>query len=246
MDPNETPDNNPTQVDVNANSAESNMQNNSAPQEVVSQPQLTPEAIAAAVQQGLQSNQPQPQLSQEEINERMRVWNPNDDFSQQFAQALMPNEEGAVNVSNLTKVLGQMHQSQMAQAQTYAQMMVEQAKQQIQEMVNPLQTAYQQQQQKAMQDEFVNKYPVLKNHAGLIQAAATQLKSTGAVFTSKEQLYPALASTMEQMIKAINPNFTLANAQPSQQPNVNPASVMNGSTQQTSSQPVAGKSAAIW
>lgn len=209
---------------------------------------VSAESIAAAVTQGMQAAQPQPQMTQEQINEQMNVWNPNEEFAQSMVSALTPNEEGQINPAGLASVLQNMHLKQMQQAQTFARASVAQMQQQFSGDLQPLQQQYQQQQQKQSQDAFIKSYPTLKPFSSLMQAAASQLQSTGAVFSTKEQLYPALASTMEQMVKAINPAFTLNNAAPAgQQSGITPASLMAGGQAAGAPQgATSGKSSSIW
>lgn len=251
MDPNEEnnshvtdhnqPNVEPTQQEQTPQSQEPKVQ--PTPQ----QPAVTPEAIAEAVRAGMQQSQPQPQMTQEEINKQLKVWNPDTDFATNVAQAFTPNDEGQVNPENIAKVFQLMHQNQMTQAQTYAQALVQQMQQQVQQQVQPLQTHYQEQQKKQMQSEFTKNYPALKPYESLMQSAAATLQASGANFRTKEEMFPALASSMEQMIKTMNPNFTLNNAPPQAQNNVTPASLLaGGQNNQGSQAPSNGRSASIW
>jgi hypothetical protein len=210
---------------------------------------LTPEAIAAAVRAGMDSGQQQQQqqLTPEEVNQRMKVWNPDAEFGSSVAQAFTPNDDGQVDPNRIAQVFQKMHAAQMAQAQTYAMAMVNKLQNEFGQTLQPLQQQYSEQQKAATQKAFMTSYPALTQYKQLLPAAASMLQQSGANYQTKEQLFPALASAMEQMIKPINPQFSLGNANSGNQSGMTPASVMAPGHGGGSGAPAnQKKSASIW
>tara|TARA_R110000772_G_scaffold266171_1_gene388306 strand:- start:28429 stop:29151 length:723 start_codon:yes stop_codon:yes gene_type:complete len=209
---------------------------------------LTPEAIAAAVAQGMQQNAPKPQMSEEETRKAMNMWSPDEEFANSFATALTPNEDGQIDRNALKGVFGSFHSNTMKQAETFAKALVAQSQQQYKSEFAPINEYVQTQQQQQLKGGFVKAYPALKQYEQLLPMAAKQLQASGANYTTPEQLYPALAGAMEQMVKTFVPTFSMNGTQnPGNSGGTAPASLMNGGQGGGNSAPATnGKSASIW
>jgi hypothetical protein len=204
--------------------------------------------IADAVRRGMQQDQPPAQLTQDQINEQLKVWNPNEEFATSFAQSFAQDENGQVDPSKIMGVLQQMHSAQMQQSQTYAQALGQQMQQQFGQQIAPMQQQHAAAQKQQLRSEFTTQYPALKQFEQLIDTAGQQVQASGQSFATKEALYPAIASAMEQIIKTMNPSFTLNNAPPAgNQGGITPASLMSNNHAGAPVAPAAASgSSSIW
>ncbi len=214
-------------------------------------PQVTPESIAEAVAAGMKNAAPapqQPQMSPEEVRKHMNVWEPDDDFAGNFATAITPNEEGKIDAAGIKGVFKAMHANMMKQQETFARALVQQQTDQQQTAFAPVNDYVQTQQRQQLTNNFVEKYPTLKAYEKLIPMAAQQLQASGGNFSTPEQLFPALSSAMEQMVKQFVPTFSLNGSQNQGNPGGNaPATLLSGGQGGgNNAAPANTKSASIW
>lgn len=169
---------------------------------------LDPDAIAQAVVRANQmSQQPQQrQMTQEEINEAMKVHR----FDEDFAKALVGELTGGEpDIKAITGLLNQMHERQMQQAQTYAQALALQMQEQLTGQFNPALTYVQEQKQRQQQEKFLGDYPALKEYRELLPQVAQKLQTAGIQFKSEADAHKQLAKAAEATIKTFNPGFSL-------------------------------------
>lgn len=177
----------------------------SAPQATPAAPQFDPNQFAQqlgttlAQQLGQQRQAPQ-QLSQEEINARLGVYNPQAELADQLLSDDPQERMAALNaiVNGLRNEM-----------RTYVQHAHGVITNDFNQVVQPLLT----QQQQANLNQLVNAvstaYPTLKGKEGLVQQAFAQLKNQGFQPQNWQQTVTALAQRAEAIAKQVDPNFSV-------------------------------------
>lgn len=211
----EEPNYGDTPVVEESETPESSEQPSVAPTKPAEPSGLTPEALASAVAQGMRQaqapmQQAPPQLTEEEIKKRLKVHSFDDDFSEALMSELNSTQP---NKSNITKLLNQMHEKQIAQAQTYAYYQAEMVKQQLLEQFAPVMQTFQAQQKEQGEKAFISKFPALEPYKQILPAIAQQVQASGVQFATAEQAHEALAKAAEAAIKPFNPAFNLGSKQ---------------------------------
>lgn len=175
------------------------------------QPQLTAEQWAMLQQQAApQQQQQQPQMTQEQVDEMLKVYHPNEALVEAlFGDAATP--ETRLNafqemvrgiVGHVTTVMGHSNtlmRDELSQQFSPALEMVEEQK--MSDFSSALQAAY----------------PALKGQDAVIRQVTANLKAQGYAPTDPLEAGRTVAGQVEQFIRTVNPQFSLANGAQSQQ-----------------------------
>lgn len=173
-------------------------------------PAFDPAALASAFAGALAQSgfKPQPQqqvqqqrqLSPEERQKLMKVWEPSDDFFTKFD-----------NLETRKAAFLEMRDALMAQAEVNAQLRAYQVEQQLRQQYDPIAQGWEAQQAAAERERFSKSYPDLANPAmePLINAVAQGLVQQGKKYNSEKEAFDAIAAGTVAVIQANNPAFKL-------------------------------------
>jgi len=148
-----------------------------------------------------QAAAPRPELTPEQAKKLLNVWEPDDNFLQEFS-----------NLETQKVAFAKMRDGMTKQMLTIVQSLMGERDQQFEQRLSPLQEFYAAQQERELQSAFAKSYPALDKPelAPLVQTVANSL--AGKQFASREAGFEALAKGVESFIKAHNPEFTLTAA----------------------------------
>lgn len=146
-----------------------------------------------------------PALTPEEAKKLLNMWEPDDNFLQEFG-----------NLETQKTAFAKMRDGLTKQMLTIVQSLMSEREQQFEQRLSPIQEFYAQQQERELQSAFAQAYPALAKPelAPLVQTVASSL--AGKQFASREAGFEALAKGVESVIKAHNPEFTLTAAKAAQ------------------------------
>lgn len=184
--------------------------------------------IAQAIAQGfatLQSQQQQSQqprqLTQEEIDQKLKVYKPTEELSKKFREALT-QEHGSGALRN---VLGEMIQGIFGHTNTVATLIGQKTLMDVQERYQGIDEHITEQKKAAAKNAFFKKYPSLKAFEKIMPAAVANAGDLSG--KRPEEVDRILATSAETLIKQFDPNFTISHAQTGGT-NPRPASLSNG------------------
>jgi hypothetical protein len=206
-------------------------------------PAVDPNAIAEAVTRGMQQAQQsqQSQLSEEEIQQRMNVWNPDEQLANSLREALTAEE---FDPNNVTAAMSQIRDGLVKQLTTYVQYYGQYLQNQMNQQYQPMMEQYQQQQMQQRQESFYKKYPGLKQFNEVMPAIAQAVKASGQTFNSDAEQEKALVDAAVNFIRKTNPNFSAEQAKGG---GTKPANLSFGGQQNAGNQQKpTGKAAPIW
>lgn len=186
------------------NQSDDNQQQDAAP----TPPAIDHDAIArtvASTMQSMQSPQPQQQFTPEEIAKHLQVWNPDEGFVNELNKLVDPE----VPLDQRAKLLHQMRDGMVGQAFRGAELLVEQKVQELLQRVAPAVQYAQERESKKLMGEFEGKYPALKGQKELVDSITARLGATGFKPKSKDEAFEKVAQVAEQILKGVNPEFTL-------------------------------------
>lgn len=175
-----------------------------APQNVA----LSPESIEQLVKQ-LQvapttpvtpAQQPR-QLSQEEINKAMAVFN----ADKRYVERLGLRFEQPEQYEEAVAALNEMLDGKTRQAVTMSSWVVENLKRQIQSELEPLRQFVSQAREQQLRQEFFKGNEDLKQFEPLVEAVYTRLTNAGKTFASKEEAFKVVAEQARQLLAKIQP-----------------------------------------
>jgi hypothetical protein len=170
-----------------------------------------------------QKSEPQqPQLTPEEINERLRVAKFDDKFATQLHQTLLAEE---FNPQDVVQIFNDLRDRLMNQATTYSQLLTEKMRMDLDAKYEPVIKAQQQQAQAQIRDRFFKTHPTLKPFGQLMPIAAQNVVNSGKQFGTEAEEFKAVAQEAEKLIKTVNPDFKLGQAKSG---GPKPASMMRG------------------
>jgi|688.fasta_scaffold510373_2 hypothetical protein len=227
-------------VDDNGGGGDDNSNNQQVGEN--SSPALSAE-ISSAIAQGFQSIQGQqqqgpPQLSQEEIDQRLKVYKPTPELSRKFRDALA-QEHGT---GALQGVLGEMMSGIFGHTNTVAQLIGQKTLMDVDSKYQGVAEHISEQKKSAAKKAFFKSYPALEPFKDIMPAAVQRAGDlTG---KNSADVNKALASAAEGLIKQFDPNFTISHAQTGGT-NPRPASMSNGG-HGGGNAPVKTRSSSIW
>lgn len=186
--------------------------------------------ITSAIQEGfknLQQSQPeqaveQPKLTEEEINERLKITSFTEQDASSFREAILSDE----NPQLLIDFLNGMHGRMTQQHNTYAQLLNQKSQMDMNEQYGPVANHINQQKQEAIKERFYGANESLRDFAKVIPFAAKELAETGKTFANETEEFQALAKQTEKIIQEFNPEFKLGQAKSGEQPK--PATSLGG------------------
>lgn len=172
-------------------------------------PAFDPTALAKAfaneVRQVMpqQTQQQQPQMTPEEAARLLNVWNPDDGFLTEFD-----------NLETRKAAFAKHRDALIRQADTLTQIRIRELQEALEKKYEPVLQQLEAYQGEQRQQRFAAQYPPLadKRLLPVVAAVAQQLRSQGKTFETEDELFTAIASGVEAVIKVSNPEFTLAKA----------------------------------
>jgi len=175
------------------------------PQQAVS---LTPESIkslvesmrlAPTVQQPVP--QPQQQLSQDEINRMLAVFNADRRHIERLGLKYEDPQANEEAVTALNEILD----GKTRQAVTMASLVVENLKRQMLQELTPIREFVAAERERKLREEFFNEYKDLEEFTPLVEAVYTQLQNNKVNFSSKEEAFKTVADQARQLLAKIQP-----------------------------------------
>ena len=168
-------------------------------------PVFDPKALAQELGSVIKQSMPQPEkpkMTPEEAKQLLRVWEPTDDFLEEFG-----------NIEKQKDAFIKMRDGLIRQADTIVQMRLQELHQQVQTQLEPALSYVEQQRVEVAMNKFNSKYPALADPKvrPVMDAVATKLQ--GQKFSSQDEMFDALAKGVEATIKQFNPGFTLGDQQ---------------------------------
>jgi len=186
-------------------------------------PSYSPEDIANAVrgvmdERESQQNQPPAELSPEQRDQFMKVWNPDDNFhnswNQAFAEGATPEQRNAAFVA--------LRSGMMQQAQRYSDLLVDHRMNALLQRFEPVMKHYQDTQRQTVENTFYGEYPALKEFPEIVRAVAADLASKGTTAETPAKARQIIAKGVETVLKKLNPGFTLPMQETQEKPVNNP------------------------
>jgi uncharacterized protein YukE len=179
-------------------------------------PSLDPDVLRDALRDVMQETLPQdtaqsPQLTDQQRDELLHVWNPDQNFYTGLRQAL--TADGDFTPERI-KPLVDLRSGLMRQAQRYADLQAENLLARVQAMVQPLQQHYARAEAQRHEESFYSAYPELKDHGDIVTAIAAKMR--GVKLGKDQDPKQVLAKAVEKAISKINPSFKLTERQETQ------------------------------
>lgn len=145
---------------------------------------------------------PQRQVTAEEAKRLLNVWDPTPEWLAKYD-----------NLENRLPAIAEMRDGFIKHADTIAQYRINEAMQRMQQSVAPVVQFMQQQEAKAGEWRFQQKYPDLghENMRPLLFAVSQNILAQGIPFRSEGELFDAIAHGVERVIQVSNPEFKLGN-----------------------------------
>lgn len=141
----------------------------------------------------------QRQLTPEEIDQKLAVWNPKDDLWDRMS-----------NPETRKEAFLELRNGLVQQALTGAHLMTQRTQQEFEGRLSPIQQFAQEQRVTALRTSFMESNPGLANHAKILPMVSAMLEKSGYKPTSVEEGFKKLASEAEKFIKEnIDSNFSL-------------------------------------
>ena len=170
------------------------------PQSTLTREEMLEAVREMAQQQQTAQPQPEPQLTQEQIDQQLERYRPDAQLVNVLLDAEAPMEQKIAALDNL--VQGTFRYSSNA-ANQLVQHHIQQLKQ---ELAPQLQAAGQAQESMHKQQLFTT-YPALKGQDELVEIAASQLKAQGARPKSAAEAVKMVGEHALRIAKKVNPNF---------------------------------------
>jgi len=165
---------------------------------------LDPEALAAAMAKHMpQQQQPEKELTPEEIAQLTNQWNPTPDF----LNRLQGGDEQDQSLQ--LQAIEEMRDGFLRQALTVADQMYQQRQQQMEAQLAPLRQHYAELAGRQAEEQFYKSYPGLAKHKDLTTKVAQAIQASGQQFKTPQEQSQTIASQTESVIKQFDPNFSL-------------------------------------
>lgn len=162
-------------------------------------PALDPEDISNRVAEKLKPKPEQKEMTPAERNALLKIWEPDDAWLSRFDDPLT-RRDALVEMLNRQRE----HQNLMLQA------IASHLQTQFQSQLNPIQQSHVAASRNQVMGRFAEQYPTLvePKYKDLLKFALSELKEQN--FESEAAGFKALASRVEQLVKNIDPNFSLS------------------------------------
>jgi hypothetical protein len=203
-------------------------------------------SITDVIRTTIQSMQPQQQqqqlapLSQEEIDRRLNIYDPDEEFATRFHNAVRSDEFDAKALKGL---FSELLNGVSKQHTTYADLSSQMHLSRFREEISPQLTAAQEVAIERQKDNFFKEYPSLKAFEDILPSVSAKVQARGIRFATKAEANKAVAQEAEKFIKTVQADFTLGKAQKKGQPSrvTFPGRQGGGTPSKTN-----GGSASIW
>ena len=152
--------------------------------------------------------EPEKKLSPEEAAKLLNVWTPDDTWYAKYD-----------NLGTRKQAVAEQRDALIKQADTIAQMRMQQMRDDLDARYAPMVTAYQQQQQEAQQGRFDKAYTQLSDpkFRPVLTAAAQSILAEKKQFANEGEMFKEVAARTEAIIKQVNPDFKLSATQVAKQ-----------------------------
>jgi hypothetical protein len=168
---------------------------------------LTPDTIKALVDTiqrapvAQPQTQAQPQLSQEEVNRMLAVFN----ADRRHIERLGLKYEDPTAYDEAVAALNEVLDGKTRQAVTMSSLVVENLKRQIQQELAPIRQFVAAERERKLRDEFFGAHEDLKEFTPLVEAVYTQLQNNNVQFSSKEEAFKTVADQARQLLAKLQP-----------------------------------------
>lgn len=182
---------------------------------------LTPEAITAAVKEGLAPEKPEEkveekELTQEEIDAYLKTAKYTADDLKLLG--LIPEDLEAVEADRRVAGFNELIQRSVQQSVATSQMLLQHQTGQLNEQINPIIEAHRAQQQAAMVDTFYSKYESLKEYEEIVKIASTnaisEKKLEGKTFDETCQIIATDAASLVKKFSGVDINLSATTKSP--------------------------------
>lgn len=145
----------------------------------------------------------EPEMSKEEAAKLLNIWNPDDAWYASYD-----------NLETRKTAVEQMRDGLIRQADTIAQLRMQEALDSLREEYAPKLSMIEEQTTRQREERFHGSFPQLKNPGlqPLISAVTEDLVKQGKTFTTEGEMFKAVADGVAAVIKVTNPEFTLETA----------------------------------
>lgn len=152
------------------------------------------EVVGATVRNVIPQQPNQPQLTQQEIDQALRVFRPTAALLKKLRSE--NEEEGVAALSELVQGIH-------AQSTTLAQYLLEQRMGELTAQMTPMQRFVAEQQQNALRDEFFKAHPDLRGFDPILTTVRDQMVREGLRFKNKDQAFAECARRTKELLKTL-------------------------------------------
>lgn len=181
-------------------------------------PSVDHAALARELHQLTQSSQPaapqRPPTPEElaQLRKELKIWDPTDEWTTKFD-----------NMDTRKKAIEEMRDGLFAQSFEAARRYYAEREQGLMQQFQPVLSAYQQQQEEKVMSEMTKAYPALEPLRPIVDKVIAHFHMQKTTFASKEELFKAVASNVEQVMRVTNPQYKLpAGGTPANKPGTIP------------------------
>jgi signal transduction histidine kinase len=158
---------------------------------------------AEAVSQAVKATTPQPQLSQEQINQMLNVYSVPPTVAVRLAKAL-GIDATPEQATELATALNEMLEAKTRQAVTMAAVQIEALKRNdlaaLQQQLHPVLNLAYQQEKARLQDEFMTTYPDTKGYEPVLEMIYNDMNGRGVKFNSKDEAFKAVYGQFKAVV----------------------------------------------
>ncbi len=173
------------------------------------------DALKATIETTMQSMKPEPQqqaapqMTQEEINKHLNVYDPSDDLASRMHAALTSDE---FSPADLRAVLTEFANGLSKQHTTYAELFSQKSLNDFSQQIQPQLTAAQEVQQERREKAFFKDFPALEPFKKFLPQVSAQVMQSGVQFKTTKEANAAVAKAAEELFKSVDPKFSLEQA----------------------------------
>lgn len=143
----------------------------------------------------------QPQLSQEEINRALAVFN----ADRRYVERMGLKFEDPTQYDEAVAALNEMLDGKTRQAVTMSTLVVENLKRQLMGELEPLKAYVAQAREQQLRDEFFKEHDDLRQFEPLVEAVYMKMQRAGAHFNTREDAFKAVAEQARQLLAKVQP-----------------------------------------
>lgn len=159
-------------------------------------PEQLREIVASTAREAVTAAQPQPQLTQEQVNKLLNVYRVDRPHAQRLLKALRLQVDDESALDEVAQLLEEITEGKSRQAVTMAAVQLEALRRgelnNIQNQLKPVLTFAQQQQEAQLRKEFMEKYPDMAGWEPMLEMVYQQLLTEKATFADKQSAFKAV------------------------------------------------------